>query len=75
MALRDRAKLYAMYMIPLFTLAIRRTDEISNAPVCAWVYPLGENGRWGNTQRFYPDEIPDPHDRYILIAPMVLTLW
>ena len=31
MALRDRAKLYAMYMIPLFTLAIRRTDEISNA--------------------------------------------
>jgi energy-coupling factor transporter transmembrane protein EcfT len=31
MSLRDRAKLYAMYMIPLFTLAIRRTDEISNA--------------------------------------------
>lgn len=31
MALSDRAKLYAMYMIPLFTLAIRRTDEISNA--------------------------------------------
>jgi len=31
MALRDRAKLYVMYMIPLFTLAIRRTDEITNA--------------------------------------------
>jgi energy-coupling factor transporter transmembrane protein EcfT len=31
LALRDRAKLYAMYMIPLFTIAIRRTDEISNA--------------------------------------------
>jgi len=31
LSLRDRAKLYAMYMIPLFTLAIRRTDEISNA--------------------------------------------
>jgi energy-coupling factor transporter transmembrane protein EcfT len=31
MSLRDRARLYAMYMIPLFTLAIRRTDEISNA--------------------------------------------
>jgi energy-coupling factor transporter transmembrane protein EcfT len=29
--LSDRAKLYAMYMIPLFTLAIRRADEISNA--------------------------------------------
>ena len=29
--LRDRARLYAMYMIPLFTIAIRRTDEISNA--------------------------------------------
>lgn len=31
LSLSDRAKLYAMYMIPLFTLAIRRTDEISNA--------------------------------------------
>lgn len=31
LSLRDRAKLYAMYMIPLFTLAIRRADEISNA--------------------------------------------
>jgi energy-coupling factor transporter transmembrane protein EcfT len=31
LSLRDRAKLYAMYMIPLFTIAIRRTDEISNA--------------------------------------------
>ncbi len=31
MSLADRAKLYVMYMIPLFTLAIRRADEISNA--------------------------------------------
>ena len=31
LSFRDRAKLYAMYMIPLFTIAIRRTDEISNA--------------------------------------------
>jgi energy-coupling factor transporter transmembrane protein EcfT len=31
LSLRDRAKLYAMYMIPLFTIAIRRTDEIANA--------------------------------------------
>ncbi|MEW5816419.1 MAG: energy-coupling factor transporter transmembrane component T [Spirochaetota bacterium] len=31
LSLRNRAKLYAMYMIPLFTLAIRRADEISNA--------------------------------------------
>jgi energy-coupling factor transporter transmembrane protein EcfT len=31
MSLSDRAKLYVMYMIPLFTLAIRRADEISNA--------------------------------------------
>lgn len=29
--LRDKAKLYSMYMIPLFTLALRRGDEISNA--------------------------------------------
>jgi len=31
LAFKDRAKLYAMYMIPLFTLAIRRADEIGNA--------------------------------------------
>ncbi len=31
MSLRDRAKLYVMYMIPLFTLALRRADEISGA--------------------------------------------
>lgn len=31
MKLKDKAKLYSMYMIPLFTLALRRGDEISNA--------------------------------------------
>jgi energy-coupling factor transporter transmembrane protein EcfT len=42
MALRDRAKLYAMYMIPLFTLAIRRTDEISNALFARGYTPSGK---------------------------------
>ncbi|MEW6623512.1 MAG: energy-coupling factor transporter transmembrane component T [Bacillota bacterium] len=28
---KDKLKFYAMYMIPLFTLALRRGDEISNA--------------------------------------------
>lgn len=28
---KDKAKLYSMYMIPLFTIALRRGDEISNA--------------------------------------------
>lgn len=42
MSLRDRAKLYAMYMIPLFTLAIRRTDEISNALYARGYTPSGK---------------------------------
>ena len=42
MSLRDRAKLYAMYMIPLFTLAIRRTDEISNALFARGYTPSGK---------------------------------
>jgi len=42
MALRDRAKLYAMYMIPLFTLAIRRADEISNALYARGYRPSGK---------------------------------
>lgn len=31
MALSDRAKLYVMYLVPLFSIALRRADEISNA--------------------------------------------
>jgi energy-coupling factor transporter transmembrane protein EcfT len=41
MSLRDRAKLYGMYMIPLFTVAIRRTDEISNALYARGYTPSG----------------------------------
>ncbi len=46
LTLADRAKLYAMYLIPLFTLAIRRTDEISNALFARGYTPAGklENG-------------------------------
>jgi energy-coupling factor transporter transmembrane protein EcfT len=28
---RDRARLYGMYLVPLFTIALRRAEEISNA--------------------------------------------
>lgn len=42
MSLRDRAYLYAMYMVPLFTIAIRRTDEISNALFARGYTPLGK---------------------------------
>jgi energy-coupling factor transporter transmembrane protein EcfT len=42
MSLGDRAKLYGMYMIPLFTLAIRRTDEISNALYARGYTPSGQ---------------------------------
>jgi energy-coupling factor transporter transmembrane protein EcfT len=42
MSLGDRAKLYAMYMIPLFTLAIRRADEISNALYARGYRPSGQ---------------------------------
>jgi energy-coupling factor transporter transmembrane protein EcfT len=42
MSLSDRAKLYVMYMIPLFTLAIRRADEISNALYARGYTPSGK---------------------------------
>ena len=42
MSLRDRAKLYGMYMIPLFTLALRRTDEISAALFARGYTPSGK---------------------------------
>ncbi|MDA1373001.1 MAG: energy-coupling factor transporter transmembrane component T [Proteobacteria bacterium] len=52
LTLADRAKLYAMYLIPLFTLAIRRTDEITNALV-ARGYTLSGKLENGNQRSDY----------------------
>jgi energy-coupling factor transporter transmembrane protein EcfT len=39
--LRERARLYGMYLVPLFTIALRRAEEISNALVARGYTPTG----------------------------------
>lgn len=71
MSLRDRAKLYAMYMIPLFTLAIRRTDEISNALFARGYTPSGRIEKGGKRSDYILTQYPIRKIDIILIALMV----
>lgn len=72
MALRDRAKLYAMYMIPLFTLAIRRTDEISNALFARGYTPSGRLENGGKRSDYILTQYKIRNIDYILITLMVV---
>jgi energy-coupling factor transporter transmembrane protein EcfT len=72
MSLRDRAKLYAMYMIPLFTLAIRRTDEISNALFARGYTPSGRIEGGGKRSDYILTLYPIKTIDYVLIAVMVI---
>jgi energy-coupling factor transporter transmembrane protein EcfT len=71
--LSDRAKLYAMYMIPLFTLAIRRTDEISNALYARGYTPSGKMEDGGTRSDFILTKYPIHKVDIIVIGAMVLT--
>jgi energy-coupling factor transporter transmembrane protein EcfT len=72
LALSDRAKLYAMYMIPLFTLAIRRTDEISNALYARGYTPSGRIEGGGKRSDYILTLYAIKTIDYILIAGMIL---
>ena len=72
-SLRDRAKLYAMYMIPLFTLAIRRTDEISNALFARGYTPSGKIEKGGKRGDYILTLYPIRNIDIILIALMVIV--
>lgn len=73
MALRDRARLYAMYMIPLFTLAIRRTDEISNALFARGYTPSGRIEGGGKRSDYILTLYKFRRIDLILIALMVIV--
>jgi energy-coupling factor transporter transmembrane protein EcfT len=73
MALRDRAKLYAMYMIPLFTLAIRRTDEISNALYARGYTPSGKLENGGKRSDFILTKYPVRRVDFVLIGAMIVA--
>lgn len=73
MSLRDRAKLYAMYMIPLFTLAIRRTDEISNALYARGYTPSGKLDNEKQRSDYILTQYQFRRIDTILISAMVIT--
>ena len=75
MSLGDRAKLYGMYMIPLFTLAIRRTDEISNALYARGYTPSGRlEGNAKRSDYVLTEYLIHPID-IILIVLMTLVFF
>ena len=73
LSLGDRAKLYAMYLIPLFTLAIRRTDEISNALYARGYTPSGKMENGGERSDYILTKYPSHTIDTVLIAAMVAT--
>ena len=77
LTLGDRAKLYAMYLIPLFTLAIRRTDEISNALLARGYTPSGKTEGGERTDYIltkYPFRRIDHALIYSMIAAFLLVI-
>ncbi len=72
LSLGDRAKLYAMYLIPLFTLAIRRTDEISNALYARGYTPSGKMENGGKRSDYILSKYPFRQIDVVLIALMVV---
>ena len=73
LALRDRAKLYVMYMIPLFTLAIRRTDEISNALYARGYTPSGKLENGVHRSDYILTKYPIRRIDIIVISAMIIT--
>ena len=71
MSLQDRAKLYGMYMIPLFTLAIRRTDEISSALYARGYTPSGKIEGGGKRSDYILTQYPIRVVDIVLIVLMI----
>jgi energy-coupling factor transporter transmembrane protein EcfT len=71
LSLKDRAKLYAMYMIPLFTIAIRRTDEISNALFARGYTISGKIEKGGTRSDYIHTKYAFRSRDYILIFLMI----
>jgi len=73
MSLQDRAKLYGMYMIPLFTLAIRRTDEISSALYARGYTPSGKIEGGGKRSDYILTQYPIRVIDFVLIVLMIVV--
>jgi len=73
LSLMDRAKLYVMYLMPLFTLAIRRTDEISNALYARGYTPSGKMENGGERSDYILSKYPFRRVDTILITGMIVS--
>ncbi|RMH02202.1 MAG: energy-coupling factor transporter transmembrane protein EcfT [Chloroflexi bacterium] len=72
MRLRDQVKLYMMYLIPLFSLSLRRADEISNALFARGYTLSGKVATGGKRQDYIRARYPFRQRDSIAIAVMVI---
>ncbi len=72
MRFSDQVKLYMMYLIPLFSIALRRADEISNALFARGYTLTGRVGRGGKRQDYIRSLYKIRSRDIIAIAAMAL---
>lgn len=73
MRFSDQVKLYMMYLIPLFSIALRRADEISNALFARGYTLTGRVGRGGKREDYIRSLYKIKNRDIIAITIMVLT--
>jgi energy-coupling factor transporter transmembrane protein EcfT len=72
MRLRDQVRLYMMYLIPLFSIALRRADEISNALFARGYTITGRVGGGGERQDYIRSLYRMRNRDYIVITILLL---
>jgi energy-coupling factor transporter transmembrane protein EcfT len=71
MRFQDQVKLYMMYLIPLFSIALRRADEISNALFARGYNYTGKVGTGGKRQDYIRSKYHMHSNDWILITILV----
>ncbi len=72
MRLRDQVKLYMMYLVPLFSIALRRADEISNALFARGYTLTGRVGGGGKRADYIRAQYKLRTRDWVLIVLMVV---
>lgn len=72
MKFRDQVRLYVMYLIPLFSIALRRADEISNALFARGYTFTGRTGTGEKRQDYIRSQYTFSTRDYVAIVVIVL---
>jgi len=72
MRLRDQVKLYMMYLVPLFSIALRRADEISDALFARGYTLTGRVGTGGKRADYVRSQYTMKKRDWVLVTLMVV---